>query len=83
MGEFNGWHGESHPMRSGSSGIWSLFVPGLAEYAVYKYRIMARNGESFDKADLYGFGMEQRPKTASVVVNNALFWIDKYHLSDT
>lgn len=77
MGGFNGWHGESHPMRSSDSGIWSLFVPGLAEYTVYKYRVVTQKGESFDKADPYGFGMEQRPKTASVVVN-----LDRYAWSD-
>jgi 1,4-alpha-glucan branching enzyme len=52
-------------------------VPGLAEYTVYKYRIVAQNGESFDKADPYGFGMELRPKTASVVVN-----LDRYAWGD-
>jgi 1,4-alpha-glucan branching enzyme len=77
MGEFNGWHGESHPLHSSDSGIWTLFVPGLAEYSVYKYRIVAQNGESFDKADPYGFGMELRPKTASVVVN-----LDRYTWGD-
>lgn len=77
MGEFNGWHRESHPMRSSDSGIWSLFVPGLAEYTVYKYRVVTQKGESFDKADPYGFAMEQRPKTASVVVN-----LDRYAWSD-
>jgi 1,4-alpha-glucan branching enzyme len=77
MGEFNGWHGESHPLRSSDSGIWTLFVPGLAEYTVYKYRIVTQNGQSFDKADPYGFGMEQRPKTASVVTR-----LDRYTWGD-
>ena len=77
MGEFNDWHGESHPMHSSDSGVWTLFVPGLEEYAVYKYRIVAKSGESFDKADPYGFAMEQRPKTASVVVD-----LDRYQWGD-
>ena len=30
VGDFNGWDGRLHPMRSlGSVGIWELFVPGL------------------------------------------------------
>jgi 1,4-alpha-glucan branching enzyme len=62
MGDFNGWHGESHPMQSSDSGIWTLFVPGLPEHAVYKYRIVTQSGESMDKADPYGFAMEQRPE---------------------
>lgn len=77
MGDFNGWHGESHPMHSSNSGIWTLFVPGLQEYAVYKYRIVSQKGESFDKADPYGFAMEQRPKTGSVVTN-----LDRYQWGD-
>ncbi|NJN95237.1 MAG: hypothetical protein HC875_14600, partial [Anaerolineales bacterium] len=62
MGDFNGWKGESHPMHPNNSGIWTLFVPGLAEYTVYKYRVVSQKGESFDKSDPYGFAMEQRPK---------------------
>ena len=77
MGEFNNWHGESHPLNSSDSGVWTLFVPGLPEYAVYKFRIVTKSGQSFDKADPYGFAMEQRPKTASVVVN-----LDRYQWSD-
>ncbi len=77
MGDFNGWHGESHPLHASESGIWTLFVPDLAEYTVYKYRIVAQNGESFDKADPYGLAMEQRPRTASVVVN-----LDRYAWGD-
>jgi len=77
MGVFNDWSGDSHPMQPSESGVWSLFVPGLAEYAVYKYRIFTKNGDSFDKADPYGFAMEQRPKTASVVVD-----LDNYQWQD-
>ncbi len=77
MGTFNDWHGESHPMQSSDSGIWTLFVPDLTEYAVYKYRVVAQNGQSFDKADPYCFAMEQRPRTGSVVAN-----LDRYQWGD-
>src|SRR4029453_2456313 len=31
VGEFNGWDGRLHPMRLlGASGVWELFVPGVA-----------------------------------------------------
>ncbi len=77
MGSFNDWHGESHPMHPSESGIWTLFVPGVTEYSVYKYRVVAQNGQSFDKADPYGFAMEQRPKTGSVVAHlNRYQWGD-------
>jgi 1,4-alpha-glucan branching enzyme len=77
MGDFNDWHGESHPMNSSNSGVWTLFVPGLKEYTVYKYRLVTHNGHSFDKTDPYSFAMEQRPRTASVVVN-----LDRYQWGD-
>jgi 1,4-alpha-glucan branching enzyme len=69
IGSFNDWHGESHPMNSSNSGIWTLFIAGVEEYTLYKYRIVGQNGPSFEKADPVGFAMEQRPKTASVVVD--------------
>jgi 1,4-alpha-glucan branching enzyme len=77
VGDFNSWNDQSHPLNSSDSGIWTLFVPGLSEYTVYKYRIFTRNGDVFDKADPYGFAMEQRPRTASVVVN-----LDRYQWGD-
>lgn len=77
IGDFNEWHGERHPMSSSDSGIWTLFVPGLTENSVYKYRIVTKSGESFEKADPYGFAMEQRPRTASVVSD-----LDRYQWSD-
>jgi 1,4-alpha-glucan branching enzyme len=77
MGDFNGWHESRHPLNSSNSGIWTLFVPGLEEHTLYKYRIVSRSGESFEKADPYGFAMEQRPRTASVVVD-----LDRYNWSD-
>ncbi|MCB0167762.1 MAG: 1,4-alpha-glucan branching protein GlgB, partial [Anaerolineae bacterium] len=36
-----------------------------------------QDGQAFDKADPYGFAMEQRPKTASVVTN-----LDRYQWGD-
>ncbi len=77
IGDFNQWHGESHPLASSDSGVWTLFVPGLTENSVYKYRVVSATGESFDKADPYGFAMEQRPRTASVVTD-----LDRYQWSD-
>jgi 1,4-alpha-glucan branching enzyme len=49
----------------------------LSEYTVYKYRVASRTGESFEKADPYGFAMELRPRTASVVTD-----IDRYQWND-
>ncbi|HEY0076549.1 MAG TPA: 1,4-alpha-glucan branching protein GlgB [Abditibacteriaceae bacterium] len=77
MGEFNGWNQSSHPLNANPSGIWTLFMPGLEEHSVYKYRVQGASGESYDKADPYGFAMEQRPRTASVVTN-----LDSYQWND-
>jgi 1,4-alpha-glucan branching enzyme len=79
VGDFNGWDGRRHAMRSrGQSGLWELFVPGLAEGTVYKYEIRSRDQPApFLKADPYAFAAELRPKTASVVGNlDAYVWGD-------
>lgn len=69
VGDFNGWHGKSHPMRPvGSSGVWELFIPDVRAGARYKYRITTTDdGRTLDKADPYAFSAEVRPATASVV----------------
>ncbi|WP_420208582.1 1,4-alpha-glucan branching protein GlgB [Candidatus Electronema sp. JC] len=77
IGDFNGWDGQQHPMHSSDSGIWSLFVPGLKEHTVYKYRITTQRDEQFDKSDPYGFAMELRPATGSVAVQ-----LDSYQWQD-
>jgi 1,4-alpha-glucan branching enzyme len=77
IGDFNGWDGQQHRMHSSDSGIWTLFIPDLKEYTVYKYRITTRRGEQFDKSDPYGFAMELRPNTGSVTIN-----LDSYSWQD-
>jgi 1,4-alpha-glucan branching enzyme len=78
IGDFNGWNGDSHPMYSSDAGIWTLFVENLPEFAVYKYRITAPDGQIFDKSDPYGFAMEERPRTGSVVFDlNRYQWHDE------
>jgi 1,4-alpha-glucan branching enzyme len=59
------------------SGIWELFVPGLAKGEVYKYHIRHRD-QSFEKADPYGFAAELPPRTASKVAD-----LDTYRWNDT
>ena len=78
IGDFNDWNETHHPMYSSDSGIWTLFIPDLPEYTVYKFRITAANGEKFDKSDPYGFAMELRPKTGSVTIN-----LDSYQWQDS
>src|SRR5436190_5771316 len=64
VGDFNFWDGRIHPMRSlGSSGIWEVFLPGVGQGAVYKFEILAPDGEIRLKADPVAFATEPPPKT--------------------
>jgi 1,4-alpha-glucan branching enzyme len=77
VGEFNGWDGRLHPMRSlGPSGIWELFVPGVDEGVRYKFEIRTQAGELALKADPYAFEAEIPPRTASVVYRSRHRWED-------
>jgi 1,4-alpha-glucan branching enzyme len=84
VGSFNNWDGRVHPMRLiGSSGVWELFIPGLARGDLYKYEIRTPSGELYSKADPYAFYSEKPPHTASVVYDTGSFnwtdgrWMDK------
>ena len=78
VGTHNGWDGRVHPMRKRvDSGLWELFIPGLAEGGVYKYELLARDGSLLPlKADPFGFAAELRPSTASVVATLDFAWTD-------
>ncbi|MFT7286106.1 MAG: 1,4-alpha-glucan branching enzyme [Halieaceae bacterium] len=69
VGDFNGWNRDAHPLAPlGSTGIWSAFVPGPAAGALYKYRILGREGQELPlKADPLGFGSQHPPESASIV----------------
>ncbi|MGB0722282.1 MAG: 1,4-alpha-glucan branching protein GlgB [Gammaproteobacteria bacterium] len=68
VGGFNGWDGRRHPMRSrGGSGVWELFIPGLADGELYKYEIRGRDGVVRVKTDPLGQAFELRPGVAARV----------------
>mgnify|MGYP000023553513 FL=1 len=68
IGSFNDWDRRRHAMRVlGSSGVWEIFIPGLAHGELYKFEIKSQDGHIFAKADPFGLAMEERPRTASVV----------------
>ncbi len=80
VGDFNHWDGRIHPMRArGSTGIWELFIPDLEAGALYKFEVRNRHsGEILLKSDPYGRAFEQRPKTASIVLDGSTFhWHDQ------
>ncbi|MDM8529216.1 1,4-alpha-glucan branching protein GlgB [Anaerolineales bacterium HSG24] len=76
-GNFNDWDSSNHHMFGSESGIWTLFIPDIGENTLYKYRVITPTGEKFDKSDPFGFCMEQRPKTGSVVCD-----LDSYEWND-
>lgn len=79
IGEFNQWDGRLHPMRShGGSGVWELFIPEIAQHALYRYEIRNRNtGNLLIKTDPYAQGYELRPGTASLAnTKNDHSWQD-------
>ena len=68
VGDFNGWNGLRHPMRSrGTSGVWEIFIPGISAGDLYKFEFISRDGHRLIKADPYGQQMTLRPDTASRV----------------
>ena len=70
VGDFNLWDGRKHAMQArGSSGVWELFVPGIGEGAAYKFELRTQNGDIRLKSDPYGFRMQLRPETASIVAD--------------
>ena len=79
VGDFNGWDGRRHMMRSlGGSGIWEIFVPGVAEGTHYKFEIRGPHGDVFLKTDPYGFFAQHDLRTACLVTD-----LDRYGWSDS
>ncbi len=80
VGDFNRWDARAHVMENyGDSGIWEIFVPGLASGAHYKFEVRSHNeGYRAQKSDPYGFYSELRPQTASIVYD-----IEQYQWNDS
>jgi len=77
IGDFNSWDGTAHPMRSlGASGVWELFIPGVAAGSRYKFQVLGRDGQWRDKADPVAFASEVPPATGSVVFESEYEWSD-------
>ena len=79
VGDFNNWDGRRHPMRfHHGSGLWEIFMPGLAQGSLYKFEIKTNYKQyTVAKADPLAFASQLRPDTASVVWNiNTYQWQD-------
>ena len=72
VGDFNFWDGRRHAMRVRGNGYWEIFVPAARAGDKYKYEIVGGDGQLLPlKADPVAFAAEQRPSTASIVVDAA------------
>ncbi len=77
IGDFNGWDGRGHTMRSlGSSGVWELFVPDIGAGTHYKYAVLGADAVWREKADPMARATEVPPLTASIVEESAYTWDD-------
>ncbi len=70
VGDFCFWDGRRFPMRHRREcGVWEIFLPGIAEGALYKFEILDANDQIQLKSDPYGLAAELRPGTASKVAH--------------
>ena len=70
IGAFNDWGTFPCFMKEeGESGVYECEVAHAKEGMMYKYRIHQKDGRNVDRADPYGFFMELRPNTASILTS--------------
>ena len=77
IGEFNDWQ-ESEMNKVYDGNFWECYIPEAKPGQMYKYRIYDRNDNPVDHCDPYGFGMELRPNSASIVRD-----MSKYKFKDS
>lgn len=66
IGEFSDWQELAmHKIHDGN--FWELHVKNAKPGQMYKYRIFKQDNAFTDHCDPYGFGMELRPGTASII----------------
>jgi 1,4-alpha-glucan branching enzyme len=83
LGDFNGWNGTLHPMRSlGSSGVWELFLPDVGDGALYKFEVLGADSQWREKADPMAFATQAPPATASRVYTSDYTWGDADWLTE-
>ena len=76
IGEFNEW--EESPMEKAHDGnFWEFTSEKARPGMMYKYRIYDQAGQFIDHCDPYGYGMELRPNTASIIRDT-----ETYHFHD-
>lgn len=66
IGEFNQWM-ESPMEKIHDGNFWEFTADEAKAGMMYKYRIYDQSGKWIDHSDPYGYGMELRPNTASII----------------
>ncbi|MDO5558567.1 MAG: 1,4-alpha-glucan branching protein GlgB [Oscillospiraceae bacterium] len=77
IGEFNDWRGDKM-IQEQSSGVWTFISDKAKEGMMYKYCIHGADGSVVDHCDPYGYRMELRPASASIITD-----LKKYKFSDS
>lgn len=78
VGDFNHWDGRINPMNQGEDHIWRLFIPAVAEGAMYKFEIHDSHGNLLPlKTDPCARQIEPAPGFAAIVGSNKPYkWRD-------
>lgn len=76
IGEFSEWQ-EYNMNRVHDGNFWECYVEHAVPGMMYKYRIYDKSNNYIDHCDPYGFGMELRPNSASIIRD-----IKKYEFQD-
>ena len=72
VGDFNFWDARRHPMRVRGSAIGNCSFPHAKEGDHYKFDMIGPQGQHLPlKSDPLAFAAEMRPKTASIVLDEA------------
>ena len=82
VGDFNDWDGRRHVMRmQHGSGIWDIFIPQIGNGVLYKYEIVASDGNLLPlKHDPYAHYFEQPPGNAAIVFDSQFIWQDDAYM---
>lgn len=69
VGDFNDWAAQQHVMQlHAECGAWEIFVPGVAEGALYKFAVLGADGRHVLKADPYALRIEPGSGHACMVM---------------
>lgn len=69
VGDFNHWDAQQHVMRRHAEcGAWDIFVPGVAEGALYKFAVLGADGRHVLKTDPYALRTERGSGHACMVM---------------